>query len=250
LGVFIASLLAAIMSSCDSFMIAASALFTENLYRPARPNEATAHYLWVGRIASLVIVAGGMAFAFWLPGVIAGLMIWLKVAPMMGIAFWLGLFWRGATAAGAWASTITGFSAWWLSTQQFFIDWLSGFSFAESWRLVVEEKGQLVMYDPWGILFYLVLATGVGIVVSLMTRPVEKNRLDQFYNLTRTPIQPGETLEQPCTLPSGVEPVTRPMLVTRFGLEIPKPSRTSIIGFVAGAAGVVVLIGEFVWIVS
>ena len=105
------------------------------------------------------------------------------------------------------------------------------------------------MYDPWGILFYLTLATGMGIVVSLMTRPVEKNRLDQFYDLTRTPIQPGETLEHPCTLPSGVEPGTRPMLITRFGLEVPQPSRTSLVGFLAGATGVVVLIGGFVWIV-
>ena len=39
LGVFLAALLAAVMSSCDSFMIAASALFTENIYRKARPNR-------------------------------------------------------------------------------------------------------------------------------------------------------------------------------------------------------------------
>ena len=34
LGVFLASLLASVMSSCDSFMIASSGLFTENVYRP------------------------------------------------------------------------------------------------------------------------------------------------------------------------------------------------------------------------
>ena len=94
LGIFIASLLAAIMSSCDSFMISASALFTENLYREFRPHQSKEHYLRAGRIAALVIVTGGVLFAFWLTGVISGLKIWLKISPMMGVAFWLGLLWR------------------------------------------------------------------------------------------------------------------------------------------------------------
>lgn len=248
LGVFIASLLAAIMSSCDSFMIAASALFTENLYRAARPAEATARYLLVGRIAALGIVFSGMLFAFWLPGVIAGLMIWLKIAPMMGVAFWLGLFWRGATAAGAWASTIAGFTVWSVSEQTFFIDWIGRLPFADSLGLVAVEKGEAVIYEPWGILFYLAAATVTGVMVSVWTRPMASDRLDRFYQLTRTPVHEGEVLERPCELPAGVAPVERPMLVTAGGLEIPRPSQTSVIGFAAGALGVALLIGGFVWI--
>ena len=33
-GLFIASMLAAVMSSCDAMMVAAAALFTENIYKP------------------------------------------------------------------------------------------------------------------------------------------------------------------------------------------------------------------------
>ncbi len=248
LGVFIASLLAAIMSSCDSFMIAASALFTENLYRPWASKKDVRHYLWVGRFAALAIVLSGMLFAFWLPGVIAGLMIWLKIAPMMGVAFWLGLLWRGATTAGAWASTIAGFSAWWLSGQAFFVKWLASLPFGERLGLVTIEKGDAAVYEPWGILFYLTAATVTGWGVSVFTRSMPTDRLDRFYQLTRTPIQEGEVLERPCELPAGVSPAERPMLLTAGGLEVPQPSRTSVIGFVAGAFGVAVLIGAFVWI--
>ena len=248
LGVFIASLLAAIMSSCDSFMIAASALFTENLYRTARPDRDTRHYLWVGRVSALIIVLMGMLFAFWLPGVIAGLMIWLKIAPMMGVAFWLGLLWRGSTTAGAWASTVAGFGAWWLSGQAFFLSWLERLPGAEALKLITIEKGVSVMYEPWGILFYLSIATVTGVIVSLLTRSMPDERLDRFYQLTRTPIQDGEVLERACELPEGVIPVDRPMLLTWGGLEIPQPSRTSVVGFLAGAMGVVLLIGVFVWI--
>ena len=37
----------------------------------------------------MVVVACGVVFAFWLPGVVAGLEIFWKIAPMMGISFWL-----------------------------------------------------------------------------------------------------------------------------------------------------------------
>jgi len=250
LGIFIASLLAAIMSSCDSFMIAAAALFTENLYRDFRPNQSQEHYLNAGRVAALVIVLGGVLFAFWLTGVISGLKIWLKISPMMGVAFWLGLLWRRTTVAGAWASTITGFGTWWLSTQTFFIKWLSGLPIAESWGLIWNDMGQDTMYDPWGILFYLVAATLAGIVVSLFTKPVGDEKLQRFYDLTRTPIAEGEVIEKPCEFPAGVKPAQREMLTTAFGLEIPKPSKASVLGFAAGWAGVAALIGGFVWLVK
>jgi Na+/proline symporter len=82
-------------------MIASSALFTENVYKQLRPNCTAEHYLVVGRLTSLAVVAGGVFFAFWLTGVVEGLEIFWKISPMMGIAFWLGLFWRRATTAGA-----------------------------------------------------------------------------------------------------------------------------------------------------
>ena len=73
LGVFIAALLASVMSSCDAFMISSSALFTENLYRPLVPDRQDGHYITVGRIASVGVVTGGGVFADWLPGIVAGL---------------------------------------------------------------------------------------------------------------------------------------------------------------------------------
>ena len=112
LGVFLASLLAAVMSSCDSFMISSAGLFTENIYKPLRPNRPEGHYLFVGRIAALVIVAGGVAYANWASDVVRALELWFKIAPMTGLVFWMCLFWRRMTVAGAWAATLSGFGAW------------------------------------------------------------------------------------------------------------------------------------------
>lgn len=251
LGVFIASLLAAIMSSCDSFMIASSALFTKNIYQRLARGQSPRHYVWVGRFASLAVVAGGIVFAYYVEGVVPALKIWYKVVPMMGIAFWLGLLWRRATVAGAWASTIAGFAAWWLVTRSWCVAWAAGLPGAEKLGLVVHESGtRTVVYEPWQIAFYLTAGLLAGVLVSLLTKPVDKARLDNFYNLVRTPVQPGEKSGEPCMLPEGVEPTRRRMLATSLGLEIPAPSRTSVMGLLAGWLAVFLLIGGFVLLIE
>ena len=250
LGLFLAALLAGVMSSCDSFMISSAALFTENIYKPLRTDASSRHCILVGRLASVVVVAGGVVFAFWVPSVIKALEIWFMVAPMMGLVFWIGLFWRGMTVSGAWATTLTGFAVWWVTTQPWFISWLSEMPAAESLRLLWTEGEKTVVYLPWQILCYSSVASLVGIVVSLVTPAVDPTKLNRFYQLTRTPVQTGEDLLLPCTLPVNAPTVDRPMLLTAGGLEIPMPSRTSVVGFVTVWLLVGGIIGTFVWTVS
>jgi Na+/proline symporter len=246
LGVFVAALLGGVMSACGSIMISSSGLFTENIYKPWWPGRTNRHYMVVARVTMVLVVAGGLAFAYWLPDVVVGLKIWFKVAPIMGIAFWLGLLWRPSNASGAWASAIAALGAWWLATQGFFVRIVESWPIAGPLRLVWRKSGAAPeIYEPWQIAFYLTAGTVAGVVVSLLTRPVDRARLDRFYALTRTPIVPGEVVVEPCTLPAGVVPPDRPMLVTAFGLEIPRPSRTSLLGFLAGWAAVAALIGSF-----
>jgi Na+/proline symporter len=246
LGVFIAALLAGVMSSCDSFMISSSGLFTENIYKRLFPERSQAHYIWIGRGVAVLVVAGGVAFAFWVPSVVKALEIWFMIAPMMGLVFWIGLFWRRMTVIGAWATTLTGFAVWWGTTQSWFINWIADFSQAESLRLIWMDKGVPAIYIPWQILAYMTTASLAGILVSLLTKPVDSGKLDRFYALTRTPVQPGEEIEQACVLPSGTNPASRRMITTAFGLEIPKPSRTSVIGFIASWGAVIALVVGFI----
>ena len=246
LGVFLASLLASVMSSCDSFMVASSALFTENIYRPANPGWSDRHYLWVGRVVGLFVVLGGLLFALKVGGVVEALKIWFQIAPMTGIALWMSLFWRRMTVLGAWATTLSGFTALWLTTRSFFINWVATLSFAESLGLITNGK----IYVPWQILFYMMIATSAGIVVSLMTKRVATEKLDLFHALMRTPISPEEEVVAPCTLPVGVEPPDRRMLIQGGGIEVPMPSMVSLAGFVAGAGAAVAMVVAFKWLFS
>jgi len=234
LGLFLAALLASVMSSCDSFMIASSGLFTENIYKRLLPEKTAKHYVFVARVASLIIVVGGVGFAYRLEGVVEGLEIFWKISPMMGIAFWLGLFWRRTTATGAWASTLTAFGMWWLTTQEFFISWLGSLSMAESLTFVFVKDGVAEVYMPWQMVFYLSAGTIAGIVVSLFTKPVSDERLDNFYALVRTPVKPDEQVSVPCTLPDDAVVPEKRNIFPNTSLEIAIPSRTSVVGFLAG----------------
>jgi Na+/proline symporter len=250
LGLFVASLLAAVMNSCDSYMIASSGLLTKNIYRPLVPNKSEKHYVTVGRVTSLLVVLGGIVFAYYVPNVKTALEIWFKVAPPLGIAFWLGLLWRRATPLGAWAATLAGFGAWGLTTWPAFVSLVASLPFPEQWDVVLTPEGKpSVIAQPWVILFYTGAALVAGIVVSLVTPRVPADRLQRFYDLTRTPVVEGEVVEQPCTLPVGVKPPPREMLVTAFGLEVPMPSTTSTIGFIAGCVAAALLVIGYLWLI-
>ena len=247
LGVFLAALLASVMSSCDSFMIASSALFTENVYRPLKPEREADHYLLVGRVTSLVVVAGGVLFAFWLPGVVKGLEIFWKISPMMGIAFWLGLFWRRTTVAGAWASTATAFFVWWLTTTDFFIGFVGALPMAEALRFVLVKGGSAEIYLPWQMIFYLTGGTVVGIVVSLFTRAVDEHQLDRYYELVRTPVETGEPDPvEPCTIPAGIAVPAKRNIFANSSIEVMVPDKSSVYGFAASWGVVVGLIYFFI----
>ena len=243
LGIFLAALLASVMSSCDAFMIASAGLFTENIYRPLAPDRPQGHYVTVGRIASVVVVSGGVAFAYGLRGVVEGLEIFWKISAMMGIAFWLGLFWRRMTTAGAWATTLIGFAVMLFTSVIAFgehILWDFDAHFAAYLPEFMLFDGKLHL--PWQMILYLGAGLASGIIVSLLTRPVATERLENFYALTRTPVKLGEQVDQPCTLPAGAVAPERRNLLPNTSLEIAIPSRISVLGFLAGWACVVAIV--------
>ena len=251
LGVFLACLLASIMSSCDAIMVSSAALFTENVYRPYAAKRPDSHYIFVGRMVALVVVACGVTVAFLVPDVISALDFWFRISPMMGIMFWIGLIWRRATPAGAWAGTLTGFAAWWLASRRATAEWLATFEWPNSLQIVWRDTAEVVaVHRPWEILFYTVSAVLACVVVSMLSTPVPNDRLQRFFDLTRTPVLPDETVEAPCTMPVGVPIPKRRMLISAGGLEIPVPSLTSLGGFALGWIFVAALILLFRWIVT
>lgn len=251
LGIFIAAMMAGMMSTCDTLMVSASALFAQNLYRPLVPGKSTAHYLRVVRLASVLIVVGGIIIAYLLPGFITGLEIYLRISSIIGMPLLLGFIWRRTTVAGAWSSVLGAYSVWMLCTLPAVASWVAGIPGAVDAGIVRENAADSwVIHLPWQILFYLSGGFFLGILVSLLSPQVPREKLDLFYALLRTPIRPGEVIKEACTLPEGsIVPEPR-YLFPGTGIELLVPSRRAILGFVAGCAAVAALIGTVVWIVS
>ena len=252
IGLFVASLLASVMGSCDAFMVTSAGLFTQNIYRrfwvKDRPDS---HYVRVGRLASLGIVLVGIYFAFAFATVVEGLEVFLAMQAMMGIAFWAGLFWRRATPAGAWAGVLAAYGVY-LATSDPSLFGYSLWSFTETFatRLPAWMLWEGELHLPWQMTFYLMAGLMATVVVSLFTRPVDDRRLDQFYACLRTPVERGEPETAPFTLPEGREPAPRRPLISHPDFEIERPGRVTVIGFLAAWAFVLALVGFFYWILN
>ncbi|MBT4101042.1 MAG: sodium:solute symporter family protein, partial [Gemmatimonadetes bacterium] len=249
IGLFMASMLASVMSSCDSLMIASSALFTQNIYRKLiAPEQSETHFLWVGRISSFGIVLVGVVFAFSIENVVSGLETFWKLSAMMGVAFWIGLFWRRATPAGAWAGTLVSFATLLLAGQ---IDWL-GWDFNTQFAhhlpgfMLWDEK----LYLPWQMIMYLTSGLIAFVIVSLVTAPMARDSLDRLFACLRTPIQPWETETKAFTLPDGLAPEPRQSWIDHPDFEIPRPSVVGMLGFFGSWIAVGLLMASFVWLLK
>jgi Na+/proline symporter len=250
LGVFIAALLATVMGSCDSFMIASSGLFTRNIYQLWRPNKSQSHYLWVARASALIVVGGGVFLAYKAEGIVKMLEQMWKVDAMMAMAFWLGIFWRRTTVAGVWASTLGALLVWAITGQAWFVEWLNSVGWASSLGMVRETgmEGEAILHVwlPWQMLAYILAGFAIGILVSLFSKAVAVEKLERFYNLLRTPIQPNEVITEPCHLPEGAEPGARNVFFPNSQFEIPRPTWLAMSGFI-GAWLMVAAIILTVW---
>ncbi|MBN2477409.1 MAG: sodium:solute symporter family protein [Pirellulales bacterium] len=251
-GLFIASMLAAVMSSCDAFMVACSALFTENIYRKLIvPNADDRHYMWVGRTVSVLVVVCAISYAFMLEDVMQALEVFWKISAMMGLAFWVGLFWRRATPAGAWAGTLVSFALL-LFTSRLgppeHAIWDFNAQLAHRLPDFMLWKGEL--YLPWQMIFYLVPGFVTIVMVSLLTPRLPRRRLDRFYECLRTPVGPGEPETEPFTLPPGVKPAERRVWLDFLELEMPRISRVGLAGLVGASAAVALFIAAVYWIFS
>lgn len=250
LGLFLAAMLATVMGSCDSFMVASSGLVTENLYKPLRPGMSEAHYLNVARVSGLIAVCGGVALAWCAEGVIPLLESLWKVNAMMAMAFWLGIFWRRTTVAGAWAATLTALLAWWLGSRGWFAESLSQMQFFVEFGIVRAKGESWGIYLPWQMVFYITAGFIAGIVASLATKPVAKDKLDNFYGLLRTPVQADEEIKESCTLPAGTTPGERRVFFPNSQFEIPIPTKIAMLGFGVGWACVLAIIGAVAFLIA
>ena len=165
IGVMLASMIAAVMSTCDSFMVDGAALFVENLYkRHFRPDETDTHYINVGRAVSLLIVAGGLLVADQFVSVVEIIRFSWSFVAFFGIAFWGGIVWRRCNSHGAWAGILVSGLLWYISDAVW------------EWEL------------PAQYLLYTIGGFAALVIFSKLTPPLPEEKLNRFYTILHTPV--------------------------------------------------------------
>lgn len=114
-GIVVGGLVAALMSSLASLFNSSALLFTVDFYKKWRPQASEERLVYVGRVATVVVVVLGV---LWIPvmrGLGDVLYVYLQdvqslLAPGIAAVFLLGVFWRGTTAAGSLSGLFFGFT--------------------------------------------------------------------------------------------------------------------------------------------
>jgi len=99
IGLMLVGVLAANMSTLDAQSVSNSALFIRNLYQPLRPKRSESHYLNVGRLVILAVLAGSIAVALYVDNLLVLFKYFISLPAVFGAAIWLGFLWRRLTRA-------------------------------------------------------------------------------------------------------------------------------------------------------
>ena len=104
-GLMLACLLAALMSSADCYMLVCSALVVRNIYVPYfRPEASEKECLRLGRVTGVFMIVGAVAMSWYLMDVFKQLQLTWLFPMVFAPPFWIGLYWRRATKLAAWGT--------------------------------------------------------------------------------------------------------------------------------------------------
>jgi SSS family solute:Na+ symporter len=113
MGLMVAALLAALMSSLSSVFNSCSTLITFDIYRKMRPDASEATLVRVGRISTAIIVAISIGWIPFIKYISSEIYIYLQsvqsyIGPPIMVCFIVGVFWKRANGRGAYTTLLTG----------------------------------------------------------------------------------------------------------------------------------------------
>jgi SSS family solute:Na+ symporter len=110
IGLMMAGVLSAKMSSLAGSSVSYSALFIRNLYQPFVKPKSDRHLINVGRIAIGVTLLGGVGVALFIGNLLDLFKYFISLPAIFGAAIWLGFIWRRVTRAAVIAQVFICFT--------------------------------------------------------------------------------------------------------------------------------------------
>jgi SSS family solute:Na+ symporter len=97
IGLMLAGILAATMSSLGANSVSYSALFIKNIYQPVFPRKSEHHYIFISRIIIGLALLGGIGVALYLDNLLELFKYVISIPAIFGASIWLGFIWRRLT---------------------------------------------------------------------------------------------------------------------------------------------------------
>ena len=179
-GLMFAAFLAGLMSSIDSMLNSAATMWTKDFYeRFIRKGASDLHYLKVGRIATIVLLAFGVItspVSTSFEGIYVAVQTFLSIfqGPIFSILL-LGIFWRRTTQWGGLAGLLGGM--------------------ATSGLMYLFKDSLFTIQDPFLYVSWWSFVAGliITVVVSLLTQPHPVTRLYGLVYRLKQPQADGAT---------------------------------------------------------
>lgn len=239
-GLMLACLLSALMSSVDAYMITGSALIVRNLYTTfIDPEASDKRCLRVAKLTGAAIVIGAIVVSLSTMDVFAQLQLTWAIPVLFAAPFWMGMYWRGATTAGVWATIVFGAVVFFLLPalgQDLSLIGSMGVDLS-AWTSNARDTLQLAER--------VVAPFVVMLVVSLVTPKNNEANLDRYYTKMRTPVDADPQADKArleAAMAGECDDVIKPLL-PNTSLEFNRPTRADAVGFLVMSATCVLVIG-------
>lgn len=170
LGIVVASLVAAFMSTVSTLINWSASYITNDLYaRFVRPEATQSELVFAARIFSVLVTALGAAAAFFSQDITTVFRLIIAIGTGPGLVLILRWFWWRINAWAELASMLAGF--------------LVGFATSVVPVLTIEDFGVRILVTS-------LISVAIWVPAMLLTRPENDAKLDAFYLLVR-PGGPG-----------------------------------------------------------
>jgi Na+/proline symporter len=171
LGLMIAGLLAAYVSTIATHLNWGTSYLVNDLYRRfLKPGAEERHYVAMGRLVTALLMVAAASLTYVLDTARESFELLLSIGAGTGLLYLLRWFWWRVNAY----SEVAAMAA----------------SFVVSLGLFIARKNGLEMASHVSLIWTVAVTTVVWISVTLMTAPADRARLTEFYRLVR-PAGPG-----------------------------------------------------------
>jgi SSS family solute:Na+ symporter len=217
LGLGLTALLASFMSGMAGNVTAFNTVWTYDIYQSyIRKNETDAHYLWMGRVATVggILLSIGAAYTVTnFNNIMDALqMVFAFVNAPLFATFLAGMFWKRATGHAAFAGLLAGVLAG-LAHIGLTLPMGEGVSVKGGWLGAVHRYPSEMAQNFWTAIWAFVVCLIVTLVVSMLTKPREERELvGLVYSLTPKPEENN--------LPWWKRPVTLAVVVLAMAVAL------------------------------